>query len=177
MADMQFAATAISSTAAVGGLVALPDCPPLLGTLSDRVGRKRFLSVIYLTASLGILTLGSGNQFYWQFWVAAALISIATYSNGSLASALATDLLSPPSMNKGMALFNTMPWISGMVGYATTGYVMEQFGAMDHFCHRRGHACIGSNDAGVDPYTAGDGGLASTQGQSAGRIGLAQIEG
>lgn len=131
MTDLQFAATAISSTAAIGGLVALP-IVPLLGSMSDRVGRKRFLSVIYITATLGILTLSQATSL-WQFWLAAALISIATYSNGSLASALATDLLSPQSMNKGMALFNATAWIAGIIGYAATGYVIEQFDATTIF--------------------------------------------
>ena len=55
MNDLGFGATAISSAGAIGGAATLP-LPPLVGWLSDRVGRKQFLILGYLAGMVGLLS-------------------------------------------------------------------------------------------------------------------------
>ena len=89
MGQLGFAATAISLSTAVGGIISLP-APLVLGWLSDRMGRRRLMLGCYAAgvASLIVLAWATGLA---AFWCAAALNSIL-YVSTALASALVTDL-------------------------------------------------------------------------------------
>jgi MFS family permease len=119
----QFSAGAIANASVVGGLVTIP-VALWFGTLSDRLGRKRLLLVGFLVAAGGALALSTAHQL-WQFWVAAALLLVATASNGSVAAAFATDLLAPEALSRGMPWLHSMNWIAGIVGFAGGGYLMD----------------------------------------------------
>ena len=137
MESLHFTSTLVSSTAAVGGLIALPVIP-LLGLLSDRVGRRGLLVLLYITATLGVLVLNSASAL-WHFWLAASLLSISAYGNGTLSAALANDLLSRESLNRGLSLFSSTMWIAGIIGIASTGYLMDHLGPPVVFI---GGACL-----------------------------------
>ncbi|MCB0193779.1 MAG: MFS transporter [Anaerolineae bacterium] len=126
MEKLQFTSTMVSSTAAVGGLVALP-LIPLLGTLSDKLGRRGLLMLLYGSATLGVLTLDWATEL-WHFWLAASLLSISAYGNGTLSVALANDLLPRALLNKGLSLFSSTMWIAGIIGFAGTGVLLEYWG-------------------------------------------------
>jgi MFS family permease len=126
MKQLAFNAAAISSTTAAGGLVALPFVP-LIGALSDRLGRKSFLVIIYIAAAAGVLVLRQ-STLLWHFWLASALLSIAAYGTGSVTAAFATDVLTPAALNRGLSLFSATPWLGAIIGFAGTGYLIEQFG-------------------------------------------------
>jgi predicted MFS family arabinose efflux permease len=44
-----------------------------------------------------------------------------------------TDLVSEKFLEKGIAIFNVMPWIAGILGYALTGYAVQTFGITSTF--------------------------------------------
>jgi MFS transporter, DHA1 family, tetracycline resistance protein len=127
METFGFSATAVSSTAAIGGLVALPFIF-WFGALSDRLGRRRFLALNYLTTIVGVLILSQAVTLE-QFWLASACLSLAIYPNGSVLSALATDLLRPASLNKGLSLLNMAGSVAAIVGLAGAGYLLDRLGA------------------------------------------------
>jgi MFS family permease len=118
---------AVASTAVVGGLVTLP-ITPLLGILSDRLGRRSLLVACYALAVGGILLLSMASQL-WHFWLETALLFVATSANGSVATALATDVLPPDALRRGMSWLNSMTWIAGIFGFASTGYLADTLGA------------------------------------------------
>jgi len=122
----QFSPAMISGTNVVGGLATIP---LVLGSglLSDRVGRKPLLVMGCLLAAFGTALLANANQL-WHFWVVAAAVLMARSMSASLASALATDILSPAVLTKALPRLNSMNWIAGVLGFAGSGYVMETFG-------------------------------------------------
>ena len=90
MSSLNFSVAEVARTAAVGGLVTIPVIF-IFGSLSDKFGRRRFLSFGYLLGAVGALILISADQL-WQFWAATALIFIARSTDGTVAPAMATDL-------------------------------------------------------------------------------------
>ena len=124
-------ATAISSTAAVGAIVTLP-LPPVIGWLSDRTGRKRFLAICYIFGTLAMLILSVSTEV-WHFWVASAFMSIMFYMNMSLGSALITDLIPQSYLGKGLSIFNSTSWMGGIIGFALAGYTIENYGLFSTF--------------------------------------------
>ena len=131
MNNLGFVAAAISSTGAVGGAVTLP-LPPLIGRLSDRVGRKRFLVLCYLAGTVGLLVLAASVSV-WHFWVATSLVFITGSVNSAVGSALVTDLVPQASLGRGISLFSATAWVGGIIGYAGTGYAVQNLGMTSTF--------------------------------------------
>jgi len=129
MKGQEFSAVEISSVNALGGLSTIP-ITLLIGTLSDRLGRKRFLLVGYLMGLGGTLLL-IGAQNLWQFWLLSFLTLASRSVISSMAPAYATDLLSRRAIGKALPLVGTMNWISGVIGFASSGYVLDVFGEND----------------------------------------------
>jgi MFS family permease len=103
-----------------------------MGWLSDRVGRKRSLALGFLagTAGLGVL---AASVSLWHFWLAAALLRIMDSVNNAVGSALVTDLVPEESLGRGMSLFGAMMWIGAIVGNASTGQAVQNFGMTSTF--------------------------------------------
>jgi MFS family permease len=129
MEAIQFSPAAIAGVNVVGGLVTIPVVLGF-GVLSDRLGRRLFLASGYLLAAFSAISLVTARQL-WQFWIVAAAILIARSISGSLASALATDILPPQSLGRSLPVLSTMAWASGVLGFAASGYVIESLGARD----------------------------------------------
>jgi MFS family permease len=126
MDTLGLTAAAISSTVAVSNLLALP-LPLLLGWLSDRLGRKRFLALGFLVSSVGLVGIALSTVL-WHFWIAVALISLSYRVNTGLGPALANDLLPRESLDRGLGLFGATMWIGAIVGYAGTGQAVQRLG-------------------------------------------------
>jgi len=129
MKGQGFSAVEISTVNAFGGLSTVP-ITLLIGTLSDRLGRKRFLLAGYVVAVGGTLLLISA-QTTWQFWLLSSLTLASRSVITSMAPAYATDLLSRRALGKALPLVGTMNWVSGVIGFAGSGYVLDAFGARD----------------------------------------------
>ncbi len=127
MKASQFSSAAIAGASVVGGLVTIPVVLGI-GMLSDRLGRRLFLILGYLLASSSAITLVIAGQL-WHFWAAAAAMLLARSISGSLASALATDILSPEALSRGLPWLGTMTWVAGVLGFAASGYVIDTLGA------------------------------------------------
>ena len=126
MNDMGFGATAIGSTGAIGGLVTLP-LPLLVGWLSDRRGRKVFLYIGYGIGAASVAVLAFSTAL-WHFWVFALLQSLSGCLTGPVGNALATDVLPPQALGKGLGVFSTAGWIGGIVGFALGGLALKSLG-------------------------------------------------
>jgi MFS family permease len=127
MKAIHFSPAAIAGANVVGGLVTLPVVLGL-GALSDRLGRRMFLALGYTLAALSSLSLVMAEQL-WHFWIVAAAVLVARTIGGSLASALATDILPPQTLGRGLPMLGTMTWASGVLGFAASGYVIDTLGA------------------------------------------------
>jgi MFS family permease len=126
MNDLGFGAIAISSTGAVGGIVTLP-IPFLAGWLSDRRGRKNFLYLGYLACLGSVIMLAFAVQL-WHFWVVVIMQSLFGAVTTPIGNALATDLLPPQALARGLALFNASNWIGGVLGFAGAGFALQSLG-------------------------------------------------
>ena len=69
----------------------------------------------------------------WHFWISASLITLLFDVNRGIGSAFVTDLVPETSLGKGIAIFNVMPWIGGILGFALTGYAIQTFGITPTF--------------------------------------------
>jgi MFS family permease len=125
MEDLEFTATAISSTGVIGGVVQLP-FPFIVGWLSDRVGRKRMMIICY-AAYVVCMVLFAVSKSLWQFWIAMALFGFGFISN-SVGNAFVTDLVEPKALGRGISLFQSMNWIGNVIGLAVTGFAIQNLG-------------------------------------------------
>lgn len=122
-----FGLGALASTATVSGLATIP-VVLLIGTLSDRLGRRRSLLLSYLLAACGAGALVVATQL-WHFWLAATLLFVAWCASRSVASALAADLLPQAALARGLPRLNAMDSLASILGFASTGYAMDMLGA------------------------------------------------
>ena len=127
MKAINFSPATIAGANVIGGLVTIPVVLGL-GALSDRLGRRSFLALGYTLSAIASATLLMAEQL-WHFWIVAAAVLAARTIGGSLASALATDILPPQALGRSLPLLGTMTWAAGVLGFAGSGYVIETFGA------------------------------------------------
>jgi MFS transporter, DHA1 family, tetracycline resistance protein len=126
MALQDYTSGAVASAMAFGGLVTLPFAF-FLGLLSDRYGRKNILILGYMMAVVSVLILILANHT-WQFWLAASLLLIALTVSGSVASAFATDLLTPGVLVRVLPWFTAVGSVAGILGFAGAGFLIETLG-------------------------------------------------
>jgi len=124
MHSLNFSPNAISSTSAIGGLATIP-VTYAIGTLSDKLGRKLFLTAGYLLGVVGVVVLGTASQL-WQFWLATALLYGALSANGAVAPALAVDLLSVEVRSQALPYLSSMRNLAGIIGFAAGGLLIDK---------------------------------------------------
>jgi len=116
----------ITSTVAVSGLATLP-FPVLLGYLSDRFGRIRFLGVCYLLGVGGLLVYSVAATLA-EFWLASALVAFVSYVSTGVGSALVADLVGRPAFSRGLASYSATGWLGGILGFAVGGMLFAALG-------------------------------------------------
>lgn len=126
MQSLNYSLSDIARTAAVGGLITIPTTY-LLGSLSDKWGRKRFLALGYLFGAIAALILSSAADL-WQFWLATALIYAARSTDGTAAPAMATDILLPETRSRNLPYLNAMRNLAGIAGFAAGGIIIDVVG-------------------------------------------------
>ena len=126
MNKLGFMAAAISRTEAIGGAVVLPMLP-LIGWLSDRIDRKRCLAFSYLAGMVSLLIL-SASASLWHFCLSISLLAIFLQTGRAVGSALATDLVLPSSLGRGISLVTVTTWIGGIIGFGATGFAIQNLG-------------------------------------------------
>ncbi len=123
MKKLDFSLTAISSTGIAAGLGSIP-LLFVISWLSDNIGRKHFIILSNLIGAIGVGLLGVSNQL-WQFWLIAIMIRMLSAVNRSVGTALIADLSPVASQGRNISLFNSMGWIGGIIGYVTTGLLLD----------------------------------------------------
>jgi UMF1 family MFS transporter len=130
MSDLNFNPLEISSTGAVGGLIAMP-FPLLMGWLSDRLGRKILLSAGFLIAFASMILLAFSSVL-WNFWLVFIGMAIAGGCTG-IGNAFVTDLVPQQSLGKGLAIYGSAAWIGGIIGFTVAGYLLQYLGLVPTF--------------------------------------------
>jgi MFS family permease len=130
MDELGFGAGAISTTSAISEVPILP-LPLLLGWLSDRVGRRRFLILGYLATTASLLGL-TRSASLWHFWVTSILVTIS-FVTGAVGTALVADLVPARSLGRALSLFGATGWIAGILGCAGAGYAVQVLGPVSTF--------------------------------------------
>jgi MFS family permease len=126
MKALDFPTQSVANANALSGLLAIPAIL-LIGTLSDRVGRKHLLITGYLLAAGGALTLSMATQL-WQFWLSAWLMMVSLSANNGLVPALAADILSSKAMSRGISWLHASGSMAGVLTFASSGYLMDSLG-------------------------------------------------
>lgn len=123
MEGLHFSQAAITSTVAASGFATFY-LPPVVGMLSDRLGRLRFLALCYVAGVLGLLVYASAASLP-AFWVAAALVAFVSYVSTGVGSALVVDLVDRVALGRGLALFGATGWIGAILGFAAGGAAFD----------------------------------------------------
>ncbi len=94
-------------------------CAPLLGKLSDRIGRRPVLLVSIIGTSIGFLIMGWAPTLQWLF--VARIIDGVTGGNISTAQAYIADITLPHERSKGMGLIGAAFGLGFVLGPALGG--------------------------------------------------------
>jgi MFS family permease len=125
MNERAFSNAAITTTAAVGGIVSLP-FPLILGWISDRLGRKTVILGSFLAGAASLLLLIVSRSL-WQFWVVAALMSLHAISM-TIGPAFVADIVKKERVGTGISFFQSCTWIGTIIGYIYSGIVFQHSG-------------------------------------------------
>ena len=98
---------------------------PILGRLSDQMGRKPLLIVSQMGTFVGFLILAFSNTLWLVFL--SRIIDGATAGNLSLAQAYIADVTEPENRAKSFGVIGVAFGIGFLIGPATSGY-LSQFG-------------------------------------------------
>ena len=120
-----FNGTAITTTAAVGGLAALP-IPFLLGWLSDRAGRKAIIAACPLFGVASLLFLLFSRSL-WQFCLVSIFNSLMTVSV-SIGPAIVADVVRRERVGTAISLFQSAVWVGMIIGYSSSGIAFQRLG-------------------------------------------------
>jgi MFS family permease len=123
MDQLGYSSSAIASTMAASGVMMI-FAPPIIGWLSDRIGRKPFLLFCYFVFALSAVAIAFAS-FHWQFYAALALLSLGAVST-SVGAAFVSDLVPPELLGTGMSVFQNTIWLGAMVGFAVSGNLLMQ---------------------------------------------------
>ena len=123
MQGLEYSPTAIASAATISGLAAIP-LTLLIGAVSDHLGKRQSLWLVYLLAASATYMLSESAQL-WQFLLAASLTLLAFCTNGAMTSALAADLLPPTGLTRGLSWVNTALSAGAILSFLGTGYLMD----------------------------------------------------
>jgi len=126
--EQRFDASDAASIAIASSVITFP-LVPLMGTLSDRLSRHRFLILGSFMTTAGSLILLVADQL-WQFWLAGGLLLASMTVTATVASAMGADLLSSQAMKRGLPWLNAMTWAAGIIGFLGAGYVVESLGTV-----------------------------------------------
>ncbi len=125
MTELGFSAAAISSTVAIGGIVSLP-LRPIIGEISDRVSRTFIIAILHAFTAIALILLIIAESLL-QFWVVWAFLYISLI-RGPIGAAMVTDFVHRDSLGRGMALYNVLSRMGGILGFFFTGYAIQNFG-------------------------------------------------
>jgi MFS family permease len=114
-----FVATLLVSVFAVCQLVS----GPLLGRISDRVGRKPMLILSQVGTLLGLLVMGSANSLWLLFL--GRMLDGATAGNLSLAQAYIADNTQPEDRARSFAIIGIAFGLGFFLGPSMAGYVSQ----------------------------------------------------
>lgn len=120
-----FSASSITITVGISAGVTLV-MNPLMGHLSDRYSRRLLLALIYAVAALGVAWLAIATRPP-DFLAASILLALAS-TERAVGSALATDLLPPNLLDRGLSRFEAAKWIGAVLGLAGAGYAVQSVG-------------------------------------------------
>ncbi len=99
---------------------------PLLGSLSDRLGRKRVLLASQLGLLVGFAILG-GAQSLWMLF-AGRLVAGATAGNLTIAQAYISDVTTPENRTRSFGIIGIAFGMGFLVGPPLAGVMAHRFG-------------------------------------------------
>jgi len=99
---------------------------PVIGQISDRVGRKRMLLISQIGTFIGFIVMGRARAL-WMLYV-ARILDGATAGNLSLAQAYISDHTEPSQRAKSFGLIGIAFGVGFFIGPSLTGYLSAKYG-------------------------------------------------
>lgn len=126
MQQAGFLAGAVSSTTVAAGIVTIP-VAVYAGSLSDRIGRRTLMMGTTVLVALTLIPMARAAEL-WHFASGLALLLAATAILRPATTAIATDLLPPAALQRGLPLIEAAITGIGIPATAVAGFVLERFG-------------------------------------------------
>jgi len=126
MDRLAFSATALAGSVAISSALTMP-LVPLGSRLSDRLGRRRFLTASYLLGAAGLAILLFSTAL-WHFGTASFLLSLAMGLSSSVGAAWITDLVPRAALDRGMSISSATGWVAGILGFLAGGQAIQHLG-------------------------------------------------
>lgn len=101
----------------------------LSGRLSDRIGRRRFLTILMATGAVTVVLLGlSFPGPVWMVIGAALLAHLFSGADSSVISARLTEVIPVQAMGRVMGIYSTAGFVAGGISPFVVGYLLDRFG-------------------------------------------------
>jgi MFS family permease len=116
----------VSGVAIIGGIATIPFILAV-GTLSDRLGRKRFLVISLLFTLSGALILTRATAV-WQYGLASIFNMIAFSVSAAMAQALTGEIVPVSTLDQSLARLNAFAAGASILSFAAGGWLFDLLG-------------------------------------------------
>ncbi len=102
--------------------------PLVVGWLSDRVGRKPPIVVVYAGGAIGFIVFLLAGSNIVGLWIGIILMGLFAFAESPQLQALLADIAPPATRDASYALYFTLAFGVGSLWVALYGVIVEQFG-------------------------------------------------
>ncbi len=128
MKENEYSNSQISFAVVWGLLFSLP-VTYLIGKLSDKKSRKKYIFVTFLSGTIAILLLLKPISLI-VFIIIVFFKSIMSHSRNAVSYAFVIDFTAPKNLGKVISYLGSTTWIGGALSYIFVGNILQHFGYM-----------------------------------------------
>lgn len=116
---------------------------PILGQLSDRLGRKRVMVgglIVFTLVYIGFALVGAA----WEIWILFAVYGLYIAATDGVGKALAVDLVSPEMRATAVGFLGTVTGVATLIASTVAGLLWSSVGSWSAFAYGAVGALIGA---------------------------------
>jgi len=126
MKEHEYTNSQISFAVVWGLLFSLP-VTYLIGKLSDKKSRKKYIFITFISGTIAILLLLKPISLF-VFVTIIFFKSIMSHSRNAVSYAFVIDFTAPKNLGKVISYLGSTTWIGGAISYIFVGNILQHFG-------------------------------------------------